>query len=61
MVDDVRSFVDASTARGATVDLRVWPGMVHCFPVVTGTPEGASALAVLAGHIAAALRSPRAE
>ena len=55
VVDDVRSFVDASTARGATVDLRVWPGMVHCFPVVTGTPEGASALAVLAGHIRTAV------
>ncbi|EFV90953.1 putative lipase/esterase [Dietzia cinnamea P4] len=55
VVDDVRAFVDASTARGATVDLRVWPGMVHCFPVVAGTPEGASALAVLAGHIRTAV------
>ena len=55
VVDDVRGFVDASTARGATVDLRVWPGMVHCFPVVAGTPEGASALAVLAGHIRTAV------
>lgn len=29
--------------------------MVHCFPVVAGTPEGASALAVLAGHIRTAV------
>lgn len=55
VVDDVRAFVDASTARGATVDLRVWPGMVHCFPVVARTPEGASALAVLAEHIRTAV------
>lgn len=51
VAEDVRAFVDASTARGASIDLRVWPGMVHCFPVVAGTPEGASALAVLAAHI----------
>ncbi|MGN0100251.1 MAG: alpha/beta hydrolase fold domain-containing protein [Dietzia sp.] len=61
VVDDVRAFVDASTARGATVDLRVWPGMVHCFPVVTGTPEGASALAVLAGHIHTAVTASAAD
>lgn len=51
VADDVRAFVDAGTARGAVIDLRIWPGMVHCFPVVAGTPEGASALAVLAAHI----------
>ena len=54
VVDDVRAFVEASTGRGASIDLRVWPGMVHCFPVVAGTPEGASALAVLADHVRAA-------
>ena len=54
VVDDVRAFVDAGAARGAVIDLRVWPGMVHCFPVVAGTPEGASALAVLAAHITGA-------
>lgn len=51
VVDDVRAFVDTSTALGASIDLRVWPGMIHCFPVVAGTPEGASALAVLGAHI----------
>ena len=51
VVEDVRRFVDASRSRGASIDLRVWPGMIHCFPVVAGTPEGASALAVLAEHI----------
>ncbi|MCT1432746.1 alpha/beta hydrolase [Dietzia maris] len=55
VVDDVRRFVEASRSRGATIDLRVWPGMIHCFPVVAGTPEGASALAVLAVHIGSAV------
>ncbi|MBB1016046.1 alpha/beta hydrolase, partial [Dietzia schimae] len=55
VVDDVRRFVEASRSRGATIDLRVWPGMIHCFPVVAGTPEGASALAVLAAHIRSAV------
>lgn len=55
VVGDVRAFVEASTAGGASIDLRVWPGMVHCFPMVAGTPEGASALAVLAAHIREAI------
>lgn len=54
VVEDVRRFVEASRSAGASIDLRVWPGMIHCFPVVAGTPEGASALAVLADHVRSA-------
>jgi epsilon-lactone hydrolase len=44
LLDDSRRFAEKAQAAGVAVTLRVWPGMVHCFPLLTGMfPEATQA------------------
>jgi len=36
MVDAARRVADTAQAAGVEMHLRVWPGMVHCFPLLAG-------------------------
>lgn len=44
LLDDSRRFAEKARAAGVDVTLRVWEGMVHCFPLLAGMfPEATQA------------------
>jgi epsilon-lactone hydrolase len=61
LLDDSRRFAEKARAAGVEMDLRVWEGMVHCFPLLVGMfPEATQAWGEVTGYIQKKLMIPRA-
>ncbi len=54
MLDDSTRFAEKAKAAGVDVTLRVWEGMIHCFPLMAPLfPEATQALGEICGFIKA--------
>ena len=52
MLDDSTRFAGKAQAAGVEVTLRVWPGMIHCFPLLAPLfPEATQALAEICAFV----------
>ena len=54
LLDDAVSFAQKAQAAGVEMTLRVWPGMVHCFPLLAPLfPEATQAMQETCAYIRA--------
>ena len=60
MLDDSTRFAEKARAAGVDVTLRVWEGMIHCFPLLAPLfPEATQALDEICAFIKARIGAPQ--